>query len=130
MGEGRITQVESFGFERIPDASRHARPIDLFRLLFGGCNTFSPSVLGSFPVPAGLAFVSLPGQFVGPLGNLAGGLDLSVPVPVSLAVGGMLYFVLLTMYPEPDRCGCARRKGNGGGRTLRIDSRITARSAP
>ncbi len=48
----------------------------------------------------GLAFVNLPGQFVGPLGNLAGGLDLSVPL--SLAVGGMLYFALLTLYPEPD----------------------------
>ncbi|MCA3827230.1 MAG: cytosine permease, partial [Burkholderia sp.] len=55
MGEGRITQVESFGFERIPDASRYARPIDLFRLLFGGCNTFSTSVLGSFPVLVGLS---------------------------------------------------------------------------
>lgn len=48
----------------------------------------------------GLSFVNLPGQFVGPLGNLAGGLDLSVPL--SLAVGGMLYLVLLTLYPEPD----------------------------
>lgn len=56
MAEGRITQVESFGFERIPDASRYARPIDLFRLLFGGCNTFSTSVLGSFPVLVGLSF--------------------------------------------------------------------------
>ena len=51
-----ITTVETFGFERIPDASRYARPIDLFRLLFGGCNTFSTSVLGSFPVLLGLSF--------------------------------------------------------------------------
>ena len=29
---------------------------------------------------AGLAFVNLPGQFVGPLGELAGGIDLSLPV--------------------------------------------------
>jgi purine-cytosine permease-like protein len=48
----------------------------------------------------GLAFVNLPGQFVGPLGALAGGLDLSVPV--SLLVGGTIYVVLLTMFPEPD----------------------------
>lgn len=48
----------------------------------------------------GLSFVNLPGQLVGPLGNLAGGLDLSVPV--SLVVGGMLYFVLLSAYPEAD----------------------------
>src|ERR1700754_4309841 len=51
-----ITQVETFGFERITDASRYARPIDLFRLLFGGCTTFSTSVLGSFPILVGLSF--------------------------------------------------------------------------
>lgn len=51
-----ITQIETFGFERIPDKSRYARPIDLFRLLFGGCNTFSTSVLGAFPVLVGLSF--------------------------------------------------------------------------
>lgn len=51
-----ITHIETFGFERIPDASRYARPIDLFRLLFGGCNTFSTSVLGAFPVLVGLSF--------------------------------------------------------------------------
>ncbi len=56
MAETSITQVETFGFERIPDKSRYARPIDLFRLLFGGCNTFSTSVLGSFPVLVGLSF--------------------------------------------------------------------------
>ncbi|CAM3775986.1 purine-cytosine permease family protein [Roseateles saccharophilus] len=52
----QITQVEQFGFERIPDESRYARPIDLFRLLFGGCNTFSTSVLGALPVLLGLPF--------------------------------------------------------------------------
>ncbi|WP_109481799.1 cytosine permease [Paraburkholderia sp. C35] len=51
-----LTTVETFGFERIPDVSRYARPIDLFRLLFGGCNTFSTSVRGSFPVLLGLSF--------------------------------------------------------------------------
>lgn len=56
MTESSITQVEAFGFERIPDVSRYARPIDLFRLLFGGCNTFSTSVLGSIPVLFGLSF--------------------------------------------------------------------------
>jgi hypothetical protein len=50
MSSNSITQVETFGFERMPDRSRYARPIDLFRLLFGGCNTFSTSMLGSFPV--------------------------------------------------------------------------------
>ncbi len=51
-----MTQIETFSFERIPDASRYARPIDLFRLLFGGCNTFSTCVLGSFPILVGLSF--------------------------------------------------------------------------
>jgi hypothetical protein len=44
-----ITTGETFGFERIPDRSRYARPIDLFRLLFGGCNTFSTSVWAASP---------------------------------------------------------------------------------
>lgn len=56
MSSNSITQVETFGFERIPDRSLYARSIDLFRLLFGGCNTFSTSVPGSFPVLPGLSF--------------------------------------------------------------------------
>jgi hypothetical protein len=44
--------------------------------------------------------VNLPGQFVGPLGALAGGCDLSVPV--SFVVGGMLYLAMLWRFPEPD----------------------------
>ncbi|WP_233886071.1 purine-cytosine permease family protein [Paraburkholderia flagellata] len=70
MSDNSITQIETFGFERIPDASRYARPIDLFRLLFGGCNTFSTSVLGSFPVLVGLSFKA--GLWSIVLGVLAG----------------------------------------------------------
>jgi purine-cytosine permease-like protein len=66
----QITQVEQFGFERIPDESRYARPIDLFRLLFGGCNTFSTSVLGALPVLLGLSFRA--GAWAIVLGVLAG----------------------------------------------------------
>ncbi|MDP3844845.1 MAG: cytosine permease [Pseudomonas sp.] len=51
-----ITQIESFGIEQIPDAERNAKPIDLFRLIFGGANTFATAVLGSFPVLFGLSF--------------------------------------------------------------------------
>lgn len=47
---------ETHGAEQIPAAERHARPADLFRLLFGGCNTFSTAVLGSFPVFVGLSW--------------------------------------------------------------------------
>ncbi|MGJ5894965.1 purine-cytosine permease family protein [Streptomyces niveiscabiei] len=51
-----LTEVEPYGVERIPDADRTARPLDLFRLAFGGANTFSTCVLGAFPVLFGLSF--------------------------------------------------------------------------
>jgi purine-cytosine permease-like protein len=51
-----ISQIETFGVEQIPDHERTARPTDLFRLIFGGANTFSTAVLGSFPVLFGLSF--------------------------------------------------------------------------
>ncbi|MGV9773164.1 purine-cytosine permease family protein [Streptosporangium sp. NPDC003464] len=51
-----ITEIEQHGVERIPDADRTARPIDLFRLAFGGANTFATCVLGAFPILFGLSF--------------------------------------------------------------------------
>lgn len=51
-----ITEVESHGVERIPDPDRTATPFDLFRLAFGGANTFSTCVLGAFPILFGLSF--------------------------------------------------------------------------
>ncbi|MFJ1845102.1 MULTISPECIES: purine-cytosine permease family protein [unclassified Streptomyces] len=51
-----ITKVETNGVERIPDADRTARPVDLFRLAFGGANTFATCVLGAFPILFGLSF--------------------------------------------------------------------------
>jgi purine-cytosine permease-like protein len=64
--------IESFGVEEIPAQERHAKPLDLFRLIFGGANTFSTAVLGSFPVLFGLSFQAglaaiLLGVFVGAL---------------------------------------------------------------
>ncbi|MBD8491532.1 cytosine permease [Pseudomonas syringae] len=50
------TRIETFGVEQIPDSQRDASPIDLFRLIFGGANTFATAVLGSFPVLFGLSF--------------------------------------------------------------------------
>lgn len=47
----------------------------------------------------GVSFVNLPGQFVGPLGNLAGGVDISIPL--GLAVALVLYVALLYFFPEP-----------------------------
>jgi purine-cytosine permease-like protein len=46
-----------------------------------------------------LLFTNLPGQFVGPLGDLANGADISLPV--GLALAAVLYLVLLTVFPEP-----------------------------
>ncbi|MBU8819338.1 cytosine permease [Mycolicibacterium goodii] len=52
----RITEVEQHGVEPIPDAERTARPLDLFRLVFGGANTIATVVLGTFPIIFGLSF--------------------------------------------------------------------------
>ncbi|MDR6975775.1 purine-cytosine permease-like protein [Streptomyces sp. 3330] len=67
-----LTEVEPHGVDRIPDAERSATPLDLFRLAFGGANTFSTCVLGAFPVLFGLSFwqglaATLLGVFVGAL---------------------------------------------------------------
>ncbi|KOU61797.1 nitrate reductase [Streptomyces sp. MMG1533] len=51
-----LTEVETHGVDRIPDADRSASPLDLFRLAFGGANTFSTCVLGAFPILFGLSF--------------------------------------------------------------------------
>jgi hypothetical protein len=44
----------------------------------------------------GLCFVNLPGQFVGPLGNLAEGIDISLPVTLGLA--SVVYLTLLRLF--------------------------------
>ncbi len=46
----KVTDVEHFGIETIPASARTARPFDLFRVAFGGANTFATVVLGAFPV--------------------------------------------------------------------------------
>ena len=51
-----VRQIETHGVEQIPDSERSAGPGDLFRLIFGGANTFATAVLGSFPVLFGLSF--------------------------------------------------------------------------
>ncbi|MGF6887788.1 purine-cytosine permease-like protein [Nocardia sp. GAS34] len=51
-----VTEIEQYGVERIPDADRTASPLDLFRLAFGGANTFATCVLGAFPILFGLSF--------------------------------------------------------------------------
>jgi len=46
-----------------------------------------------------LCIVNVPGQFVGRLGNLAGGVDISLRVTMVLAA--TLYLSLLRLFPEP-----------------------------
>ncbi len=74
-----VTTVERHGVERIPDAERDARPLDLFRLTFGGTNTFATAFLGSFPILFGLSFWQ--GLTAMVLGLVVGALILS---PMSL----------------------------------------------
>jgi hypothetical protein len=47
----------------------------------------------------GVLFTDIPGQFVGPLGDLANGVDISLPL--SLLVAAVLYLALLRLSPEP-----------------------------
>jgi purine-cytosine permease-like protein len=66
----RITRVEQFGVEFIPDDQRASRPSNLFFILFGGCLTFSLFIIGWFPVAFGLGWWSsfssvAVGSFVG-----------------------------------------------------------------
>lgn len=51
----RVTEVERHGIDTIPAAHRHSRPLDLFRIQFGGANTFATVILGTFPVLLGLS---------------------------------------------------------------------------
>ncbi len=52
----RATEVEVHGIDTIPDSDRTSRPLDLFRIQFGGANTFATIILGTFPVALGLSW--------------------------------------------------------------------------
>jgi purine-cytosine permease-like protein len=70
-----ITEVEVHGIETIPPEDRTASPFDLFRLTFGGANTFATVVLGAFPILVfGLSFWQ--GFLATVLGVVVGGLIL------------------------------------------------------
>ncbi len=51
----RATEVEQHGIDTIPPGHRHSRPFDLFRIQFGGANTFATVILGTFPILLGLS---------------------------------------------------------------------------
>ena len=52
----KATEVEQHGIDTIPAKDRTSRPIDLFRITFGGANTFATIILGTFPILLGLSF--------------------------------------------------------------------------
>ena len=70
----KITEIEGFGIDTIPDAHRTSTPWDLFRIQFGGANTFATVLLGTFPIAFGLSFWQGVGAVV--LGVLVGTLFL------------------------------------------------------
>jgi purine-cytosine permease-like protein len=67
------------------NADRSATPLDLFRVAFGGANTFSTCVLGAFPILFGLSFRQ--GLAATVLGVVAGALILC-PMAVFGPVNG------------------------------------------
>jgi len=72
----RATEVEQYGIEPIPPADRTATPFDLFRVAFGGANTFATVVLGTFPILLfGLSFWE--GLLAVLLGIVVGGIILA-----------------------------------------------------
>ncbi|MGH3521400.1 MAG: cytosine permease, partial [Mycobacterium sp.] len=52
----RVTEVEQHGIDTIPDEHRTSGPFDLFRIQFGGANTFATIILGTFPILLGLSW--------------------------------------------------------------------------
>lgn len=74
-----LMTIEAFGVEQIPDHERCASPFDLFRMIFGGANTFATCMLGAFPVLFGLSFWAGAASII--LGVFLGSIILS---PVSL----------------------------------------------
>ena len=51
----KMTQVEVYGIESIPAKDRTSSPMDLFRIAFGGANSFATVLLGAFPIFFGLS---------------------------------------------------------------------------
>jgi len=52
----KVMEVEQHGIDTIPDRDRTSTPRDLFRITFGGANTFATIILGTFPILLGLSF--------------------------------------------------------------------------
>jgi purine-cytosine permease-like protein len=52
----KATEIERHGIDTIPDDERHSGVFDLFRIQFGGANTFATVILGTFPILLGLSW--------------------------------------------------------------------------
>ncbi|GAA3891004.1 cytosine permease [Leifsonia kafniensis] len=52
----KMTEIEGYGIDTIPDADRTSTWVDLLRIQFGGANTFATVLLGTFPILLGLSF--------------------------------------------------------------------------
>ncbi|AXG80864.1 purine-cytosine permease family protein [Streptomyces paludis] len=75
----KVTKVEPYGVAPIPPEEQTSRPLDLFRLVFGGTNTFATIILGTLPIAYGLGFWAAASAVV--VGVVAGALIL---MPMSL----------------------------------------------
>ncbi|MBB6119877.1 cytosine permease [Nocardiopsis algeriensis] len=53
-----MTEIETYGVAPIPVKAQTSRPFDLFRLTFGGANTFATIILGTMPIAYGLSFTA------------------------------------------------------------------------
>ena len=51
----KMTEIEIYGVESIPAKDRTSTPMDLFRIAFGGANSFATVLLGAFPIFFGLS---------------------------------------------------------------------------
>ena len=54
----KVMEIEQQGIDTIADKDRTSTPKDLFRITFGGANTFATIILGTFPILLGLSFSS------------------------------------------------------------------------
>jgi purine-cytosine permease-like protein len=52
----KVMEIEQQGIDTISDRDRTSTPKDLFRITFGGANTFATIILGTFPILLGLSF--------------------------------------------------------------------------
>ena len=55
MEFSQMSAIETNGIDIIPEKDRTSSPRDLFRLIYGGANTFATVVLGSLPILFGLS---------------------------------------------------------------------------